>query len=240
LWNAASDNYEERHAHDLSGDKAMAWGLWRIPEFELQILGDAANKDVLELGCGAARWAIALAQKGARVTGLDLSPRQLFHAHKLIEETGVSLPLVEASAESIPLPDDAFDIVFCDWGAMTFADPERTVPEVARVLRPGGLFAFANSTPLQFVCRNLETDLMEERLVNDYFGMKKFEWEDEVNFQLTYGDWIRLFVRNRLEVEDLIETQPAAGIESSYREPEEVRWARRWPMEVIWRLRKRA
>jgi len=238
LWNAASDSYEKRHAHDLSGEKAKAWGLWRIPESELHILGDTVDKDVLELGCGAARWAMALAQGGARVTGLDFSPRQFFHARSLMEDVGVTFPLIQASAESIPLADSSFDIVFCDWGAMTFADPDRTVPEVARVLRPGGLFAFANSTPLQFVCRNLETDVLGDQLVNDYFGMKKFEWEDEVNFQLTYGDWIRLFVRNGLTVVDLLETQPKPGTESSYREPEEVRWARKWPMEVIWRLRK--
>jgi len=36
----------------------------------------------------------------------------------------------------------SFDIVFCDHGAMTFADRHRTVPQAARVLRPGGLFAF--------------------------------------------------------------------------------------------------
>lgn len=216
----------------------MAWGLWRIPESELQILDDIHDKDVLELGCGAGRWSIALAQRGARVTGLDFSPRQLSHARRLMEESGMTFPLIEASAESIPLEDSAFDIVFCDWGAMTFADPELTVPEVTRLLRRGGLFAFANSTPLQLVCRNLETDVMEEELLNEYFGMKKFEWEDEVNFQLTYGDWIRLFIRNGLVVESLIETRPPAGIESSYREPEEVRWARRWPMEVIWRVRK--
>ncbi len=240
LWEASSDSYEERHARDLSGENAMAWGLWRIPESELRILGDVRGKDILELGCGAARWAIALAHGGANVTGLDFSGRQLSHARRLMQESEVDFSLIEASAESIPLPDSCFDVVFCDWGAMTFADPEQTVPEVARVLRTGGLFAFATSTPFQFVCRNLATDVIGEQLVNDYFDMKIFEWDDEVNFQLTYGDWIRLFVANGLGVEDLIETRPAAGTETSYTEHNEVRWAQRWPMEAIWRLRKRS
>ncbi|TMC92230.1 MAG: class I SAM-dependent methyltransferase, partial [Chloroflexi bacterium] len=82
---------------------------------------------MLELGCGAARWSIALAKLGARPVGLDLSSQQLQHARRLMQEAGVEFPLIEASAEEVPLPDTSFDIVFCDWGAMTFCDPYRTV-----------------------------------------------------------------------------------------------------------------
>jgi ubiquinone/menaquinone biosynthesis C-methylase UbiE len=105
------------------------------------------GKDVLELGCGAARWSIALAQQGARPVGLDFSSQQLQYADRLMREAGVDFPLIEASAEQVPLPAASFDIVFCDWGAMTFCDPYRTVPEVACLLRPRGLFAFSSSTP---------------------------------------------------------------------------------------------
>src|SRR5271166_6408412 len=82
MWEAQSDEYESRHADVLSGDLAMSWGLWRIPESELQVLGDVAGRDILELGCGAARWSIALAQEGARPVGLDFSSRQLAHARR--------------------------------------------------------------------------------------------------------------------------------------------------------------
>jgi ubiquinone/menaquinone biosynthesis C-methylase UbiE len=238
LWEAGSDSYEEQHALALSGEKAMAWGMWRIPEAELQVLGDVAGKDILELGCGAARWSIALAQCGARPVGLDFSAQQLKHARKLMEEAGVDFPLIEASAEDVPLPDASFDIVFCDWGAMTFCDPEKTVPEAARLLRPGGLFAFANGTPIHFICQDVKTDKLTERLVNDYFGMQRLEWEDEVDFQLTYGEWLRLFRRNGFVVEDLIEPRPPEGVISTYRDEAETAWARRWPIENIWRLRK--
>src|SRR5215472_5930319 len=178
MWEASSDSYEERHAQVLSGEKAMAWGLWRIPEEELQVLGDVAGKDILELGCGAARWSIALAQCGARPVGLDFSSQQLKHARRLMEEAGVDFPLIEASAEDVQLPNASFDIVFCDWGAMTFCDPQKTVPEAARLLRPGGLFAFATATPIQFLCQDVKTDTLTDRLVNDYFGMQRLEWED--------------------------------------------------------------
>ena len=239
MWETTSDDYEQRHALALSGEKAMAWGLWRIPEEELHVLGEVAGKDILELGCGAARWSIALAQSGARPVGLDFSSQQLLHARRLMEEAGVDFPLIEASAEDVPLPDASFDIVFCDWGAMTFCDPQRTVPEAARLLRPGGLFAFATGTPIEFLCLDVKADKLTDHLVNDYFGMRSLEWEQEVDFQLTYGEWIRLFRRTGFVVEDLIESQPPKGASSSYRDEAETAWARRWPMENIWRLKRK-
>ena len=238
MWDATSDSYEQRHAASLAGKNAMAWGLWRIPEAELCIFGEVAGKDMLELGCGAARWSIELARHGARSVGLDLSSRQLQHACRLMAEAGVDFPLIEASAEDVPLPDASFDVVFCDWGAMTFCDPQRTVPEAARLLRPGGLFAFSTATPIRFLCQDVATDRLTDHLINDYFGMKRLEWEDEVNFQLPYGEWIRLFRKSGFIVEDLIETQPAEIATSSYLDASEYAWARRWPMENIWKLRK--
>ncbi len=238
MWNASSEEYEQRTASVLSGEHAMSWGLWRIPETELHVLGDVPGKDILELGCGAARWSIALAQQGARPVGLDISPQQLQYAQKLMNEADLSFPLLEASAERVPLPDASFDIVFCDWGAMTFCDPYRTVPEAARLLRAGGLFAFMTATPISLLCQNMQTDQLEQTLVNDYFGMHRFDWDDEVNFQLPYGEWIRLFRRSGFLVEDLIETQPAIETTSAFRNAAETAWARRFPMENIWKLRK--
>jgi ubiquinone/menaquinone biosynthesis C-methylase UbiE len=238
MWEATSDAYEERHAAAIAGKNAMAWGLWRIPEAELHVLGEVAGKDTLEFGCGAARWSIALAGIGARPVGIDISARQLQHARRLMGEAGLDFPLIEASAEEVPLPDTSFDIVFCDWGAMTFCDPRRTVPEAARLLRPGGIFAFTTATPISMLCQNIQTDQIEQRLINDYFGMHRFEWGDEVNFQLPYGEWIRLFRQNGLVVEDLIEVQPPPGAASTYRTNEETEWAKHWPMENIWKLRK--
>ena len=238
LWNTTSDEYERYHAHVLSGEHAMAWGEWRIPEAELHVLGDVADKDILEFGCGAARWSIALAQHGARPVGLDISSQQLHHARRLMDEAGVSFPLIEVSAEQVPLPDASFDIVFCDWGAMTFSDPYHTVPEVARLLRIGGLFAFMTATPISAICQDRQTGQIGQTLHNDYFSLHRIEWDNEVDFQLSYGEWIRLFRRNGFVIEDLIETQPAIDATSVYVNAEETALARRFPRENLWKLRK--
>ncbi|MHB8574311.1 MAG: class I SAM-dependent methyltransferase, partial [Dehalococcoidia bacterium] len=79
----------------------------------------------------------------------------------------------------------------------------------------------------------------DDRLHFDYFDMHRLEYEGQVEFQLTYGDWIRLFRANGLDVEDLIETRPPPGASSTYRSAEHAAWARRWPDENIWKARKR-
>jgi hypothetical protein len=43
MWQATSDAYDAEHAGALSGDLAMAWGLWRVPESQLHILRDVAR-----------------------------------------------------------------------------------------------------------------------------------------------------------------------------------------------------
>jgi 2-polyprenyl-3-methyl-5-hydroxy-6-metoxy-1,4-benzoquinol methylase len=114
-WDADADAYQARNEATLVAGGGSAWGVWQIPESRLHVLGDVTGRDVLELGCGGARWSVALARTGARVVGLDLSGRQLDHARRLLQETGVRVPLVQASSEALPLADASFDVVFCDY-----------------------------------------------------------------------------------------------------------------------------
>lgn len=100
----------------------------------------------------------------------------------------MEFPLVHASAESVPLPDESFDIVFCDHGALGWADPRLVMPEAARLLRPGGLLAFSITSPLASLCFHPQTDMMEPTLHRDYFGLHRLEDDDTVNFQLPYGE----------------------------------------------------
>jgi SAM-dependent methyltransferase len=199
--------------------------------------------DVLEFGCGAAQWSIELARFGARAVGMDFSSRQLAHADRFVRANEIDVPLIMADGERLPFKDSSFDVVFCDYGVMTFADPYATVPEVARVLRSDGRFAFSTTTPIFMMCLPDGAEHPSSGLSGDYFGMHEMRYlEDDgtesVEFQLPYGEWIRLFRENGLVIDALVETRPRPGTSSTYRTREDLDWALRWPMECIWKLRR--
>ncbi len=235
FWDGFSDQYQSQHGAELTR-RSMGWGAYGILDSELGVLGDVAGKDVLELGCGAAQRSIALAKLGARPVGLDNSAKQLEHARRNMAEAGVDFPLLHAPAQRVPLPDRSFDIVFDDHGAMRYADPAATLPEVARLLRPGGILAFNMYTPIWMMCYNDEISGVDTCLHTPYFELYRMDGDDFVQFSPTYGEWIRLFRRHGFTVEDLIEPQPPEGFQTTYRRPME--WVSRWPVENIWKVRK--
>lgn len=93
----------------------------------------------LDLGCGRGEVAVQIAKLGADVTGIDISRESLSRAQKLAEEHGVDgrVALQEGNAEQLPFDDDSFDLAVSA-GVMSFVDFDRTVAELARVVRRDG------------------------------------------------------------------------------------------------------
>lgn len=76
-------------------------------------------------------------------------------------------------------------------------------------------------------------------LTHDYYGLHQVEEGDgSSTFVLGYGDWIRLFRRCGLVVDDLIELRPSDGATTTYGDFVPFEWARRWPAEAIWVTRR--
>jgi len=219
------------------------WGCWGIPDSELHLLEDVSGQDVIELGCGTAYISSWLARRGARVVGLDVTPAQLDTARRKQAEFDVQFELVEASAESIPLADESFDLVVSEYGASLWCDPYLWVPEAARVLRPGGRLVFLTNGILAVLCWPDAPEAAGTELLRPYFGVHRTEWsfENAVEFHLGHGDWVRLLRMNGFEVLDLVELRPPEGAgDSPHGLDITADWARQWPAEEIWVAQKRA
>lgn len=237
-WDGYAADYVEPGRRSWTGEPR--WGIWGIPEVELGLLPDVADKDTLELGCGTAYVSSWLARRGARPVGVDLSPNQLGTARAFQREFGLVFPLIRAAAEQVPLPDERFDLVVSEYGAAIWSDPYLWIPEAARLLRRGGELIFlANSTLVMLCVPDHEESPAGPALLRSYFGMHRFEWPNDpgVEFHLGYGDWIRLLRRNGFVIEDLVELRPGPGAITRYPYVD-VEWARRWPAEQVWRARK--
>jgi SAM-dependent methyltransferase len=237
----------EAAAYVEPGQRAWAelepsWGIWGVPESEARILPDVAGLDVIELGCGTAYVSAWLARRGARPVGIDITPAQLETARALQREHGLVFPLLEASAEAVPLPDASFDLAISEYGAAIWCDPDRWIPEAARLLRPGGRLVFLGNSTLLTLCSPDQDDVAaDEHLRRPFFGgLGRIAWPDgsSVEFNLGHGDMIRLLRASGFEVEDLVELRAPEGATTRYPfvTPE---WARRWPSEEVWIARKR-
>lgn len=112
--------------------------------------GVAAGQDVLEVGAGNGNFSLLAAAEGARVTACDLTPKQVERGRARSEAAGLEIEWLEADAEELPFPDDAFDRVVTSFSAMYAPRPEKVASELFRVVRPGGVVGMANWTPEGF------------------------------------------------------------------------------------------
>jgi len=101
---------------------------------------DSGGLDVLDVGSGQGIDAYEYASRGARVVGIDLTPRHIELADRHIAASGLTARFVHGDAESMPFPDDSFDIVSSNGVLHHTPDIEAALTECRRVLRPGGAF----------------------------------------------------------------------------------------------------
>ena len=107
--------------------------------------------DVLDVAAGNGNFAIAAAERGARVTASDFSPKMIELGRARTAAEGIDIDWQEADAEELPFPDAAYDVVASVFGAMFAARPERVAAELFRVVKPGGVVAMANYSKAGFL-----------------------------------------------------------------------------------------
>lgn len=245
-WDGMADQWVEM------GERAWArevptWGEWGIPEPEVGMLpADMSGMHAIELGCGTGYVSGWMARRGANVTAVDNSAEQLATAQRLASEHEVDLELIHGNAETVPKPDASYDFAISEYGASIWADPYKWIPEAHRLLKPGAALHFLGNHILLAMCWPQDGSFPVSRtLQSSYFDIHRQDWRDAIDdpggieFNLPFSGWIRLFRDTGFEIVDLIEVQVPEDAEGE-RSGVPAGWAKRWPSEHIWKLRKRA
>jgi SAM-dependent methyltransferase len=111
-----------------------------------------AGEHVLDVACGTgvvARRAAPMVGASGRAGGVDLNAAMLSVARSLPAPPGASVEWWEGNATALPLPDAAFDVVFCQQGLQFFPDRSAALREMRRVLAPAGRLAVAVWRPIR-------------------------------------------------------------------------------------------
>jgi ubiquinone/menaquinone biosynthesis C-methylase UbiE len=123
-------------------ERGLLWKHFFLPLYEqlLETLPEVQGMQVLDVGCGTGALARRMAERGARVTGVDSSGGMLEEA-KAKAEGKEGLVFILAGAESMPLPDASVDLAVSSVALHHFEYIDRSLKEIWRVLKPGaGLY----------------------------------------------------------------------------------------------------
>lgn len=234
----------------VAGERAWAareptWGVWDVPESTVGLLpSDMTGMDAIELGCGTGYVSAWMARRGATVTAIDNSQRQLETARRLGAEHRLGITWIHGDAEQVPRPDGSYDFAVSEYGAAIWCDPFVWIPEAHRLLRAGGVLAFLGNHPLALACAPLDGSPTAETLVRDWFSLHRIDWRQVeadpggIEFTLPTGGWFRLFDRvgfNVIDYQELQAPDPRAGQPFGTA----ASWAHRFPSEHVWKVRKR-
>jgi len=130
----------------------------RMLDWGIGALAPVLNgRRVLDIGIGDGQSSVLLAQRGAQVTGIEVSREALARARRMVARYHVSAELKQMAGEHLEFPDETFDAVLCI-SAYHHMDQELTSLEIARVLRPGGRAVFVEplaSNPPAWIYRRL-------------------------------------------------------------------------------------
>lgn len=158
LWDEWTDIHEASDFYDLrsfieNGDhrsgRGAAAGV-RLRSYEIEEVGDVTGRSLLHLQCHFGIDTLSWARLGARVTGVDFSPKSLALARKVADETKLDARFIESNIYDLPdVLEETFDIVYTSRGVIGWLPHIKPWAEVvARFVRPGGIFYITEVHPI--------------------------------------------------------------------------------------------
>ncbi|MFM7061182.1 MAG: ubiquinone/menaquinone biosynthesis methyltransferase [Actinomycetes bacterium] len=153
MFDRVAPSYERLNRY-ISGGQDRRWRERLVRDLALP-----SGSRILDLACGTGDLCRDLERiAGHRPIGIDFSAGMLAHAH-------TDAPLVRGDALCLPTPDDAADGVTCGFALRNFTSLPEFFAECARVLRPGGRFAFLDPARPRFAPFRLGNEIWFHRIV---------------------------------------------------------------------------
>lgn len=229
-WNRTSAGYQQ--LHQIPVDSAH-YGPWAPTENDLRLLGDVRGQRILELGCGGGQCSIAFALQGAIATGIDLSDQQLAFARALAAQSGVQVSFQQGDAADLSrFADASFDLVFSAYAFGYVEDMARCLAGTARLLVPGGRLVFSLDHPFRDCFWDEERDEESLTPARSYFLRDAADWQFSSSgewmrsYHRTIGDWTDLLREAGLQIQRILEPEPALTPE------EQNTWAESYHLET--------
>ena len=223
-WDALADGWSQWVHHNQTRTILL-------DPAHLEALGDVSGKRVLDAGCGEGRFARMLAERGAQVTALDFSTRMIELATDIEAKQPLGIEYLVADMTDLSrFADGSFDIAVAYLSLIDVPDGEKALREIARVLRPGGVFQFSVVHPCFLVPdaswepRNPGTfpiwdkDKLYKK-VDNYFPAREIRFKmwptapvETINYHRTLTDYAHALRAAGLLIRDIVEPVPPEDV----------------------------
>jgi ubiquinone/menaquinone biosynthesis C-methylase UbiE len=177
-------------------------------EDELNLFGDVTGLKVLDIGCGSGHSLQYMNQRNAgELWGLDLSKKQIDTAKKLLENCDTPVRLFESPMEDNPgLPHNYFDIVFSIYALGWTTNLDKTLENINKYLKPGGIFIFSWEHPLYNRVRNIDGVLTFNKSYHEEGPYDHEAWsQPAIMQQFRMSTYLNTIINNGFKIEKVIE-----------------------------------
>ncbi len=239
-WNAHAARYlkQTNFSYDV-----VDYGNPRCDTDEtLHLLPEVSGKTVLELGCGGGNIGIALAKRGAQVTGVDISNAQLQIAKQKAEEQGVAVRYIESAIEAFAFTSLApVDLVISVCALQYVSDLPKVFTQIYNTLTSSGIFVFSTDDPI-FYSVAAKFLWNEPGIQPTYFysGSENWKWEDDDEYSFTtYRHPIDFYINTLTRVGFSIERFHELSVHHTQTITEEERLEQLYPRLMVFKCCKR-
>lgn len=206
-WYAAS--VATREQAGVSGDP-----LGILPQL-LDLLGDLTGAVALDAGCGEGYLARVLAARGARVTGIDISPRLIALARARDPDGPIDF-LVADLCKPLPEYGDHFDVIASYLVLNDVDDHRGFATTLSKALKPGGQMALALNNPYSSVIRKHVPDYFASNRAYPYIGMAE-QGHTIHYYHRTLEEYLDAFIAAGLRLTKLVDLRTITSDQSSQR-----------------------